>query len=376
MRGWLWPRWCACVRPCVPRWAWRGRAPGGAGASPAPVSPDTDDCADAPCCQQACTNSPGGYECSCYAGYRLSADGCGCEGEGPGGGSTCLRPASERRLSARLSGPACSLPSLRSLASLTEWGLHPWLLAAWPPAGRVSAVTPTLGGEGDGCSRGVTQQHGHRASGQSWALGASRGPRPGGWAPAALVCPQTWTSVRPAAVAASITVPTWPAPSAAPARPASCWTRTAGAAPVSTSPQGCCPEHRAPDFSAPAFLAGRPSPQPCPHCGTRQGGSGGIRGRSDRHLQSGQSGPAAGLLSKRRDIIPGAEDSVQRGRELLPSPPPMLRVPRAKVGAWGSLGPGALPALRSRLRRAAGTSLPPQRPGEEGLQVGAQGGGP
>lgn len=107
--------------------------------------------------------------------------------------------------------------------------------------------------------------------------------------------------MRPAAVAASITVPTWPAPSVAPARPASCWTRTAGAAPVSTSPQGCCPEHRAPDFSAPAFLAGRPSPQPCPHCGTRQGGSGGIRGRSDRHLQSGQSGPAAGLLSKRRD---------------------------------------------------------------------------
>lgn len=42
---------------------------------------DVDDCAASPCCQQACTNSPGGYECGCYAGYRLSADGCGCEGE-------------------------------------------------------------------------------------------------------------------------------------------------------------------------------------------------------------------------------------------------------------------------------------------------------
>lgn len=42
---------------------------------------DVDDCADSPCCQQVCTNNPGGYECGCYAGYRLSADGCSCEGE-------------------------------------------------------------------------------------------------------------------------------------------------------------------------------------------------------------------------------------------------------------------------------------------------------
>lgn len=103
--AWLWPRWCACVRPCVPRWVWRGRAPGGAGASPAPVSPDTDDCADAPCCQQACTNSPGGYECSCYAGYRLSADGCGCEGE-PAGGGGRGRP----RRAQGAARPACALP--------------------------------------------------------------------------------------------------------------------------------------------------------------------------------------------------------------------------------------------------------------------------
>ncbi|KAJ8780646.1 hypothetical protein J1605_000689 [Eschrichtius robustus] len=54
------------------------RAPGcqpGCGVCPA----DVDDCVDSPCCQQVCTNSPGGYECSCYAGYQLGADGCGCE---------------------------------------------------------------------------------------------------------------------------------------------------------------------------------------------------------------------------------------------------------------------------------------------------------
>lgn len=74
-RGGAWVRVTACrgacrrcQRPCV---------------RPA----DVDDCADSPCCQQVCSNSPGGYECGCYAGYRLSADGCGCEGEpGAAGG--------------------------------------------------------------------------------------------------------------------------------------------------------------------------------------------------------------------------------------------------------------------------------------------------
>jgi hypothetical protein len=42
---------------------------------------DIDDCANSPCCQQVCANTPGGYECSCFAGYRLNTDGCGCEGE-------------------------------------------------------------------------------------------------------------------------------------------------------------------------------------------------------------------------------------------------------------------------------------------------------
>lgn len=48
---------------------------------PAVCPADVDDCADSPCCQQVCANSPGGYECGCYAGYRLSTDGCSCEGE-------------------------------------------------------------------------------------------------------------------------------------------------------------------------------------------------------------------------------------------------------------------------------------------------------
>ena len=67
-----------CTLPCCGRsargWHWCQL---GCGVCPA----DVDDCAASPCCQQVCTNSPGGYECSCYAGYRLSADGCGCEGE-------------------------------------------------------------------------------------------------------------------------------------------------------------------------------------------------------------------------------------------------------------------------------------------------------
>lgn len=67
-----------CALPCCGRRArgWHWCQPG-CGVCPA----DVDDCAASPCCQQVCTNSPGGYECSCYAGYRLSADGCGCEGE-------------------------------------------------------------------------------------------------------------------------------------------------------------------------------------------------------------------------------------------------------------------------------------------------------
>lgn len=43
---------------------------------------DIDDCdARSHCCQQDCYNYPGGYECVCYAGYRLNTDGCGCDGK-------------------------------------------------------------------------------------------------------------------------------------------------------------------------------------------------------------------------------------------------------------------------------------------------------
>ncbi len=42
---------------------------------------DLEECEEGTsCCEQDCTNYPGGYECYCRAGYRLNADGCGCDG--------------------------------------------------------------------------------------------------------------------------------------------------------------------------------------------------------------------------------------------------------------------------------------------------------
>lgn len=44
--------------------------------------PDLDECVEeTSCCEQDCTNYPGGYECYCRAGYRLNSDGCGCDGD-------------------------------------------------------------------------------------------------------------------------------------------------------------------------------------------------------------------------------------------------------------------------------------------------------
>lgn len=42
---------------------------------------DVDECGEqSSCCEQDCANYPGGYECYCSAGYRLSSDGCSCDG--------------------------------------------------------------------------------------------------------------------------------------------------------------------------------------------------------------------------------------------------------------------------------------------------------
>lgn len=191
----------------------RGRACLRAARGPARCVPaDVDDCVDSPCCQQVCTNSPGGYECSCYAGYRLSADGCGCEGEWATAGSRgegAPRGGERGWPWARVCRPVRSAHPLAapSLASLWPWGRG--MAVVGPPAG----------------------QRGHRV------------PRPRRTGPAALLCPQTWTSVRRAKAAVSTAAPTWPAPSGASARPASGWTRTAGAAPVSLRllPQGPLP---------------------------------------------------------------------------------------------------------------------------------------
>lgn len=44
---------------------------------------DFDECGEQSCCEQNCTNYPGGYECYCSAGYRLNSDGCSCDGMFP-----------------------------------------------------------------------------------------------------------------------------------------------------------------------------------------------------------------------------------------------------------------------------------------------------
>lgn len=62
-----------------------------------------DECGEqSSCCQQDCTNYPGGYECYCSAGYRLGSDGCGCEG------TFFFPPSSRPRLTLKASLPFCS----------------------------------------------------------------------------------------------------------------------------------------------------------------------------------------------------------------------------------------------------------------------------
>ena len=42
---------------------------------------DTDECTEGTAgCTQSCMNTDGSYACSCISGYRLAADGHGCEG--------------------------------------------------------------------------------------------------------------------------------------------------------------------------------------------------------------------------------------------------------------------------------------------------------
>ena len=43
------------------------------------IYPDKDECMDIPPpCPGTCTNTIGGYNCGCYAGYELDADGFSC----------------------------------------------------------------------------------------------------------------------------------------------------------------------------------------------------------------------------------------------------------------------------------------------------------
>ena len=42
---------------------------------------DINECRDGEsCCDQSCSNTPGGYECSCRGGFTLLPDKCGCAG--------------------------------------------------------------------------------------------------------------------------------------------------------------------------------------------------------------------------------------------------------------------------------------------------------
>lgn len=120
-------------------------------------------------------------------------------------------------------------------------GPHPWLLPAQLPLGRVPTVTE----QGDGgmaVAGSPPSWHSLWASG-GWAARGGRGhpcPWPLEDRPSSPVCPQTWTSACPAVAAVTTAAPTWLAPSSAPVRPASGWTMTAEAAPVSLrqSPRG------------------------------------------------------------------------------------------------------------------------------------------
>lgn len=129
----------------------------------------------------------------------------------------------------------------------------------------------------------------HAPTSVRWAEPGVGGPRgPLGQAQQPRVCPQTWTSARPAAAAVSTTAPTWPAPSSAPVRLASGWTRTVEAVPVSPclSPQGpcllgtcpLCPPGPPPPPSWP----GRAHLSPASGCGTSWGQRCRGRGWSDR----------------------------------------------------------------------------------------------
>lgn len=312
------------------------------------VSSDIDDCANSPCCQQVCTNSPGGYECSCYAGYQLSRDGCGCEGE-RGSGAAGER-ATVRKGVGALALP-CALgvgwaPALRRAVWICPLALRPVVshrrgpapLAApsrasvgqcihcrsAPGGGRVAAAGASLGG------------HGRRASVQQTELGRRGLP-----SPRALedrpqqppVCPQTWTSARLAEAAVSTTASTWSAPSSVPVRSASGWTRTAGAAPVSPA----CPRLDA--FPECQALCPLGSQLPgwldltlaLPLAVRQARAAGWGEGPGQMGIPQGTVSLRSWVVQlrvrpgERRDIIPRTEDSVQRGRELS-CPLPLLRV--------------------------------------------------
>lgn len=194
------------------------------------------------------------------------------------------------------------------------------------------------------------------------------------------VCLQTWTSVPLAVAAVSTTAPTWLAPSSAPVRLATGWTRTAGAAPVSPplSPQGS----PAPGAPCPC-LRGICSWSPCTHHpvymdptsvgqagGSRVGGRGWLDGHPlGQSVTRGSPLSSFSFAQMREGTSSLGLRTVSRGAEscaCAPHPhPPMLRIPMARAGArtagedmtWArSSGPRGFSVLRIRVRGAAGTT--------------------
>lgn len=357
-----------CTLPCCGRsargWHWCQL---GCGVCPA----DVDDCAASPCCQQVCTNSPGGYECSCYAGYRLSADGCRCEGEWRAAGV-----AGERAVLRMTRGGLWPPPSTLSLGvglmpavcRLVEAFLFPPLcghcLSLWAgPAPPTAPGLPFLKQEARRVAVAWVSPSRSPSHGEGWGGRTVPRPRPledGRQCP--WVCPQMWTSAPPAAVAASTTAPTWPAPSSAPVRPATSWMRTAGVAPVSLRLAPWDPvflQHRGP---TPCFPAGWTSPQTSLPLwdGLGMGGWEGLdrQGPPGKVLLRGPSGPASAPPRREEGLHSGTEDHVQSRGLSCPRALSTLRVPRASAGAGTagadvarvrSSGPGSSSVLRSRL---------------------------
>lgn len=174
-----------------------------------------------------------------------------------------------------------------------------------------------------------------------------------------------WTSVPPATVAVSTSAPTWLAPSGAPARPASGWTRTAGPAPVSAR---LPPQESLSSQSAAPPVPGAPTRLPGwldatsvlpPTMGQAGGSAGEGAGWTGAPGQGVIGAPGwSGFFPvqvREGTSFPGL-GSGSGELALLPTPPTMLRVPRAPWGL-GVAGVGCPLGPEPSLSREVGSGV-------------------